>query len=40
MVWLKTQKPEYLENGAYFFYELKKFLACASDDAFWEVIVF
>ena len=39
MGWLKIQKLEYLENGT-IFYEIKKFLTCASDDTFWEVIVF
>ena len=39
MGWLKIQKPEYLENGTSLFYEIKKFLICASDDTFWEVIV-
>ena len=29
--WLKIQKLEYVENGAYLFYETKKFLTCASD---------
>ena len=29
--WLKIQKLEYLENGTQFFYEIKKFLTCASD---------
>ena len=37
---LKIQKPEYLENETYFFYEIKKFLTCASDDTFLEVMVF
>ena len=39
MGWLKIQKLEYLENGTLFFYEIKKFLICASDDTFWEIIV-
>ena len=30
--WLKIQKLESLENGTYFFYEIKKFFTCASDD--------
>ena len=33
MGWLEIQKLEYLENGAYFFYEIK-FLTSASDDKF------
>ena len=32
MGWLKIQKLEYLENGMQLFYEIKKFLTCASDD--------
>ena len=40
MGWLKIEKHEYLENGTYFFYEIKQFLTCASDDTFSEVIVF
>ena len=36
--WLKIQKLEYLENETQFFYEIKKFLLCASDCTFWEVI--
>ena len=39
MGWLKMQKLEYLENGTSFFHEIKKFLTCASDDTFSEVIV-
>ena len=39
MGWLKIQKFEYLENGTQLFYEIKKFLTCASDDTLWEVIV-
>ena len=31
MGWLKIQKREYLKNGRLF---------CASDDTFWELIVF
>ena len=31
MGWLKIQKLEYLENGTYLFYEIKKFLTCVSD---------
>ena len=34
MGWLKIQKLEYIENGAYFFYEIKKFLTCTSDGIF------
>ena len=33
MEWLKIQKLKYLENRT-FFYEIKKFLTCASDNAF------
>ena len=33
-----VKKLEYLENGTYLF-KIKKFLACASNDTFWEVIV-
>ena len=40
MGWLKIEKLEYLENGTWLFYEIKNFLICASDDTFWEVIVF
>ena len=40
LVWLKIQKFECLEDGTYFFYEIKKFLTCASDDTFLEAIVF
>ena len=36
---VKNIKLEYLENGTWLFYEIKKFLTCASDDTFWEVIV-
>ena len=36
---LKIQKNEYLENGKELFCEIKKFLTCALDDIFWEVIV-
>ena len=36
---LKIQKPEYLENRTWFFYEIKKFLICVSDNRFWEVIL-
>ena len=32
MGWLKIQKLEYLESGTEFFYEIKKFLTCASYD--------
>ena len=32
--WFKIQKLEYLENGTEFFYEIKKFLICASDETF------
>ena len=38
MEWLKIQKLEYLENGTQFFYEIKKFLICALDGTFREVI--
>ena len=31
---LKIQKLDYLENGTYSFYEIKKFLICASDGTF------
>ena len=34
MGWLKIQKLEYLENGIYISYEIKKFLICASDGTF------
>ena len=34
MGWLKIQELEYLENGTKFFYEIKKYLTCASDDTF------
>ena len=34
MGWLKIQKLEYLKSGTYFFYEIKKFLTCVSDDTF------
>ena len=40
MGWLKIQKLDYLENEIQFFSEIKKFLTCAADDTFWEVIVF
>ena len=40
MGWLKIQKLDYLGNRTWFIYEIKKFLTCASDDTFWEVIVF
>ena len=40
MVWLKIQKFECLEDGTYFFFVIKKFLTCASDDTFLETIVF
>ena len=36
---VKNKKLEYLENGTYLFYKIKKFLTCASDDSFLEVIV-
>ena len=36
---VKIKKLEYLENETYLFCKKKKFLACASDDTFWEVIV-
>ena len=39
MGWVKTQKLEYLENRTLLSYEIKKFLTCALDDTFWEVIV-
>ena len=39
MGWLKIQKVEHLEKGTEFFYEIKKFLVCASDGTFLEVIV-
>ena len=39
MEWLKIQKLEYSENGAKHFHEIKKFLTCASNDTFSEVIV-
>ena len=31
---VKNKKLEYLENGTYLFYKIKKFLTCASDDSF------
>ena len=37
---VKNTKLEDLENGTWFFYEIEKFLSCASDDTSWEVIVF
>ena len=40
MGWLKIQKLNYLENGMELFYEIKKFLTCASYYTFWENIVF
>ena len=33
------QKLEYLENGTKIFNEIKKFLSCASDDTFCEIII-
>ena len=36
---LKKQKLEYLQNETQLFFETKKFLTCATDDTFWEVIV-
>ena len=36
---VKNTKLEYLENGIKLLCEIKKFLICASDDTFWEVIV-
>ena len=36
---LKIQKFKYLENGSQLFYKIKKLLARASGDTFWEVIV-
>ena len=36
---VKIQKLEYLEKGTYLFYEIRKFLTCALDDTFLEVIV-
>ena len=35
--WLKIKGLEYLETRAQFFYKIKKFLLCASDDTFLEV---
>ena len=41
MEWLKTEKLKYLQNGASItFPQNKKILTCASDNTFWEVIVF
>ena len=37
---LKIQKHEYSGNGTQPFYEIKKFLTCASYDILWEVIGF
>ena len=31
---VKNKKLEYLENGTKLFYEIKKFLTCASNDTF------
>ena len=36
---VKIPKLEYLENGTWFLYGIKKFLICASDGTFWEVII-
>ena len=36
---LKKQKLEYLQNETQLFFETKKFLTCATDDTFSEVIV-
>ena len=35
---VKIQKLEYFEKGTKFFCEIKKFLICALDDTFSEVI--
>ena len=35
-----TKIQKYLENGTYFFYEIKKFLTSGSDDTFLEGIAF
>ena len=39
MGWLKIEKLEYFENGTQLFYEIKKFLTCASYDTLREVIL-
>ena len=36
----KIQKLKYLENRTLFFYNIKKFLLCASDDTFWDFSLF
>ena len=33
-------KKKYPENGTSTFYEIKKFLTCASYDTFWEIYCF
>ena len=35
--WFKIQEREYLENGTWLFYEIKKFLNYASIDTFWYI---
>ena len=40
MGWLKYKDLNILKTEHIFFNEIKTFLTCASDDTFWEVIVF